>query len=53
MYEGIYLVFIHSLCIFVDILMSIIHSFIFFNIKYEYNITLRYLCSFLLVFSKL
>ena len=37
MYDGIYLVFIRSLCIFVDIL----RSFIFFSIKYEYNITLN------------
>jgi len=41
MYEVIYLVFIRSLCIFVDIyLLSVIRSFIVFNIKYEYNITL-------------
>ena len=40
MYEGIYLVFIRSLCIFVDIL-TVYYTFIFFNIKYEYNITLR------------
>ena len=38
MYQGIYLVIIRSLCIFVDILTV----FTFFNIKYEYNITLRY-----------
>ena len=41
MYEGIYLVFIHSLCIFVDILTVCYTSVIFFNIKYEYNITLK------------
>ena len=40
MYDGIYLVFIRSLCIFVDIL-TVIRLFIFFNIKYEYNITLK------------
>jgi len=41
MYEGIYLVFIRSLCIFVDKL-TVCYTFIhFFNIKYEYNITLR------------
>ena len=40
MYEGINMVFIHSLCIFVDILTVCLRSFIFFNIKYEYNITL-------------
>ena len=40
MYEEIYLVFIRSLCIFVDIL-PVIRSLIFFNIKYEYNITLN------------
>ena len=40
MYEGIYLVFIHLLCIFVDILTVYYTSFIFFNIKYQYNITL-------------
>ena len=40
MYEGIYLVFIRSLCIFVDIL-TVYFTFIhFLNIKYEYNITL-------------
>ena len=39
MYDGIYLVFIRSLCIFVDILT--VCSFIFFNIKYEFNITLN------------
>jgi len=38
MYEGIYLVFIRSLCIFVDIL-TVCYTFILFNIKYEYNIT--------------
>jgi len=37
MYEGIYLDCIRSICIFVDILT--VCSFIFFNIKYEYNIT--------------
>ena len=40
MYEGIYLVFIRSLCKFVDILTVCYTSFIFFNINYEYNITL-------------
>ena len=40
MFEGIYFVFIRSLCIFVDILTVCYTSFIFFNIKYEYNITL-------------
>jgi len=40
MYKGIYLVFIRSLCIFVDIL-TVCYTFIFFNIKYEYNITLN------------
>ena len=40
MYEWIYLVFIRSLCIFVEIL-TVIRSFIFFYIKYEYNITLN------------
>jgi len=44
MYEGIYLVFILSLCIFVDILTVCYTSFIFFNIKYEYNITLKIAC---------
>ena len=33
------MVFIRSICIFVDIL-TVIRSFIFFNIKYEYNIAL-------------
>ena len=41
MYEGIYLVFIRSLCIFVDILTVCYTFILFFNIKYEYNITLR------------
>jgi len=49
MYEGIYLVFIRSLCIFVDIL-TVIRSFIFFNINYEYNITLMYYVSMLYVY---
>jgi len=40
MYEGIYSTCIRSLCIFVDILMSVIRLFIFFNIKYEHGITL-------------
>ena len=40
MYEGIYLVFIRSLCIFVDVL-TVCYTFIFFNIKSEYNITLK------------
>ena len=39
MYKGIYLVFIRLLCLFVDIL-TVCYTFIFFNIKYEYNITL-------------
>ena len=43
MYEGIYLVFIRSLCIVVDIL-TVCYTFIHFhNIKYEYNITLKML----------
>ena len=41
MYEGIYLVFIRSLCILLIYKLSVILSFIFFNIKFEYNITLR------------
>jgi len=39
MYKGIYLVFIRSLCIFVDIL-TVCYTFI--HIKYEYNITLSF-----------
>ena len=42
MYEGIYSVFIRSLCILVDIL-TVCYSrlLIFFNIKYEHSITLN------------
>jgi len=41
MYEEIYLVFIRSIFIFVDIL-TVCYTFIhFLNIKYEYNITLN------------
>ena len=39
MYEVIYLVFIRSLCILVDILTVCYAFVLFFNIKYEYNIT--------------
>ena len=40
MYEEIYSVYIRILCIFVGIL-TVIRLFIFFNIKYEYSITIR------------